>query len=162
MPLENWLIPGEVIRFSAIDRHSKVKVEITNNRLIFYKEGLASETLEAYMLNHIAGYRITITRKITYLIAGIITAIIGFTLTLSLLTGFKAIKAIIPLPDPIIALIIILPLLIGVTGITLIAVGLTQYGNLELIITGKGKIIKTLKLTKGEYIKLSKHVTAMT
>ena len=72
MPLEDWLLPNETIRFSAIDGHSKLKVNVTDKRLIFYKEGSASESLEAYMLDHIAGYRITVTRKISYLITGII------------------------------------------------------------------------------------------
>jgi len=61
-------------------------------------------------------------------------------------------------PDLIVALIIFTPFLIGVTGITLIPYGITQYGNLELIITGKGKITKTLKLSRHGYIQLSKQL----
>ena len=159
MPLENWLLPNETIQFSALDGRSKLKVNVTDKRLIFYKEGLASESLEAYMLDHIAGYRITITRKITYLIAGIILAIIGFTAIIYLFT-FRHIVfiALRPLPDLIAVLIIFTPLLIGVTGTTLIIYGLAEYGNLELTITGKGKIKKTLKLSRHEYIQLSKHL----
>ena len=159
MPLEDWLLSNETIRFSALDGHSKLKVNVTDKRLIFYKEGLASESLEAYMLNHIAGYRITITRKIPYLIAGIILAIIGFTAIIYLLIFKHAVfTALKPLPDLIAALIIFTPFLIGVTGITLIPYGITQYGNLELTITGKGKITKTPKLSTHEYIQLSKHL----
>ena len=159
MPLEDWLLPNETIRFSALDGHSKLKVNVTDKRLIFYKEGLASESLEAYMLDHISGYRITITRKIPYLIAGIILAIIGFTAVIYLFTFRHTVFiALRPLPELITALILATPFLIGVTGITLIVYGLTQYGNLELTITGKGKIIKPLNLSRYEYIQLSKHL----
>ena len=159
MPLEDWLLSNEIIRFSALDGHSKLKVNVTDKRLIFYKEGLASESLEVYMLDHIAGYRITITRKIPYLITGIILAIIGFTAIIYLFTFRHTVFiALRPLPELITALILATPFLIGVTGITLIAYGLTQYGNLELTITGKGKITKPLNLSRHEYIQLSKHL----
>jgi len=160
MPLEDWLLPNETIRFSALDGHSKLKVNVTDKRLIFYKEGLASESLEAYMLDHIAGYRITITRKITYLITGITLTVIGIMAIIYLLTFrhtvFAALK---PLPELITVLILATPFFIAVTGITLIPYGITQYGNLELAITGKGKITKTLKLSRHEYIQLSKHLS---
>ena len=160
MPLENWLLPNETIQFSALDGRSKLKVNVTDRRLIFYKEGLASESLEAYMLDHIAGYRITITRKIPYLIIGIILTVIGIVAIIYLLTFrhtvFIALK---PLPDLVAALIIFSPPLICLTGITLTLYGLAQYGNLELAITGKGKITKTLKLSRHEYIQLSKHLS---
>jgi len=160
MPLQDWLLPNETIQFSTIDGHSKLKVNVTNRRLIFYKEGLGSETLEAYILDHIAGYRITITRKIPYLITGIILAIIGFTATIYILTSIHVIyNALRPLPELMRALIIFTPFLIGVTGITLIPYGIIQYGDLELTITGKGKITKTLKLSRHEYIQLSKHLS---
>ena len=160
MPLEDWLLPNETIRFSALDGHSKLKVNVTDKRLIFYKEGLASESLEAYMLDHIAGYRITITRKITYLITGITLTVIGIVAIIYLLTFrhtvFAALK---PLPELITVLILATPFFIAVTGITLIPYGITQYGNLELAITGKGKITKTLKLSRHGYIQLSKHLS---
>jgi len=160
MPLEDWLLPNETIRFSALDGRSKLKVNVTDRRLIFYKEGLGSESLEAYILDHIAGYRITITCKIPYLITGIILTVIGIMAIIYLLTFrhtvFTALK---PLPDFIAALIIFIPFLIAVTGITLAYLGLAEYGNLELIITGKGKIAKTLKLSRRGYIQLSKHLS---
>ena len=160
MPLEDWLLPNETTRFSALDGRSKLRVNVTNRRLIFYKEGLGSESLEAYMLDHIAGYRITITRKIPYLITGIILTVIGimaiiyfFTFTHTVFTALR------PLPDFVAALIIFSPSLICLTGITLTLYGLAEYGNLELTITGKGKITKTLKLSRHEYIQLSKHLS---
>ena len=160
MPVEDWLLPNETIRFSTIDGYSKLKVNVTDRRLIFYKEGLGSESLEAYILDHIAGYRITITCKIPYLITGIILTVIGIMAIIYLLTFrhtvFTALK---PLPDFIAALIIFIPFLIAVTGITLAYLGLAEYGNLELIITGKGKIAKTLKLSRRGYIQLSKHLS---
>ena len=111
-------------------------------------------------MDHIAGYRITITRKIPYLITGIILAIIGFTATIYILTSIHVIyNALRPLPELMRALIIFTPFLIGVTGITLIPYGIIQYGDLELTITGKGKITKTLKLSRHEYIQLSKHLS---
>ena len=160
MPVEDWLLPNETTRFFIIDGYSKLKVRVTDRRLIFYKEGLGSESLEAYMLDHIAGYRITITRKIPYLIAGIILTVIGVMAIAYLLifrhTVFTALK---PSPDFIAALIIFTPFLIAVTGMTLAYLGLAEYGNLELIITGKGKITKTLKLSRRGYIQLSKHLS---
>ena len=162
MPLEDWLLPNETIRFSALDGHSKLKVNVTDKRLIFYKEGLASESLEAYMLDHIAGYRITITRKITYLITGITLTVIGIMAIIYLLTFrhtvFAALK---PLPELITVLILATPFFIAVTGITLTYLGLAQYGSLELTITGKGKIAKTLKLSRHEYIQLSKELSPL-
>ena len=162
MPLEDWLLPNETIRFSALDGRSKLRVNVTNRRLIFYKEGLGSESLEAYMLDHIAGYRITITRKIPYLTTGIILAIIGFMAIIYILPSIHAIyNALRPLPELMRALIIFTPFLIAVTGITLTYLGLAQYGSLELTITGKGKIAKTLKLSRHEYIQLSKELSPL-
>ena len=159
MPVEDWLLPNETIRFSAIDGRLKLKVNVTDRRLIFYKEGLASESLEAYMLDHIAGYRITITRKIPYLIVGIILTVIGIVAIIYLLTFRHTVFiALRPLPELITALILATPFLIGVTGITLIIYGLAQYGSLELAITGKGKITKPLNLSRHEYIQLSKQL----
>jgi len=95
-----------------------------------------------------------------YLIAGIILAIIGFTATIYILTSIHVIyNALRPLPELMRALIIFTSFLIGVTGITLIPYGIIQYGDLELVITGKGKITKTLKLSRHEYIQLSKHLS---
>jgi len=159
MPVEDWLLPNETIRFSAIDGRSKLKVNVTDRRLIFYKEGLTSESLEAYMLDHIAGCRITITRKIPYLITGIILTVIGTVAIIYLLTFRHTVFiALRPLPELITALILATPFLIGVTGITLIIYGLAQYGSLELAITGKGKITKPLNLSRHEYIQLSKQL----
>ena len=159
MPVEDWLLPNETIRFSAIDGRSKLKVNVTDRRLIFYKEGLASESLEAYMLDHIAGYRITITRKIPYLIVGIILTVIGIVAIIYLLTFRHTVFiALRPLPELITALILATPFLISVTGMTLIIYGLAQYGSLELAITGKGKITKPLNLSRHEYIQLSKQL----
>jgi len=159
MPVEDWLLPNETIRFSAIDGRLKLKVNVTDRRLIFYKEGLASESLEAYMLDHIAGYRITITRKIPYLIVGIILTVIGIVAIIYLLTFRHTVFiALRPLPELITALILATPFLISVTGMTLIIYGLAQYGSLELTITGKGKITKPLNLSRHEYIQLSKQL----
>jgi len=76
--LKDWLSHGERIIFSCFDSFSGVEIAVTNRRLIFYKDGLLSEKLEAYNLNQIAGYRIKAVKKTIYVIAGIILMIFGF------------------------------------------------------------------------------------
>jgi len=70
MALEDWLLEGEAIRFSAYDSYSKEEIAVTDRRLIFYHSSLTREEINAYNLSHIAGYKIIAVRRIELTILG--------------------------------------------------------------------------------------------
>lgn len=146
MPLRDWLLENETIRFSAYEAYSKAEIIVTNKRLIFYKKSLTSEILEAYQLDKIAGYKVTLRRRIDLIITGIILAIIGTIITHAILTDL----IILPISE-----LIFIPSFLIMIGISIIMAGFLSYPTLELTITSRKHITKPLKLPRNQIIKLT-------
>ncbi|MEM2170130.1 MAG: hypothetical protein QW186_10095, partial [Candidatus Bathyarchaeia archaeon] len=63
MALDDWLLEGEVVRFSAYDYYQKSEIVVTDRRLIFYRSGITREEIEVYNLSQIAGCKIMAVRN---------------------------------------------------------------------------------------------------
>ena len=146
MALEDWLLEGETIRFSAYDSYSKAEITVTDRRLIFYRSGLTGEEIDAYNLSHIAGYKIIAVRRIDLTILGAIIAVISSIILYQILTFTLKIKP---------AILVLIPFSTLFLGVALIAVGLLSQQILELTIAGR-KITKPLKLSERQLRELSK------
>jgi len=146
MALDDWLLENEDIRFSVYDSYSREEIAVTNRRLIFYRSGLARETLESYNLNHIAGYRIETVRRIALAVVGAIITLI------SVIILYQIFTFTIRVQPEILALIPFSTLMIG---IGLLAAGLLSQQILELTIAGR-KITKSLKLSRKQLTELAK------
>ena len=146
MALEDWLLEGETIRFSAYDSYSKAEITVTDRRLIFYRSSLTREEIDAYNLSHIAGYKIIAARRIELTILGAIIAIVSSIILYQILTFTLKIKP---------AILVLIPFSTLFLGVALIAVGLLSQQILELTIAGR-KITKPLKLSERQLRELSK------
>ena len=115
MALEDWLLEGEAIRFSAYDFPSKTEIVVTDRRLIFYRSSLVKEILEVYNLAQIAGCRIEAMRRITLVVTGVILMIIGIVFS------YAIYSEIIPIMPVIFGLILfITSSLIAMAGFTIL------------------------------------------
>jgi len=148
MALEDWLLEGEAIRFSAYDSYSKEEIAVTDRRLIFYHSSLTREEINAYNLSHIAGYKIIAVRRIELTILGAIIAVISLMILHQILTFTIEIK-----PE----ILVFIPFSTLLLGVALIVIGLLSQQILELTIAG-GKITKPLKLSEKQLKELSKAI----
>jgi len=152
MALEDWLLEGEAIRFSAYDFSSKTEIVVTDRRLIFYRSSLVKEILETYNLAQIAGCRIEAIRRIILAIIGAILMMIGIIFT------YVICSEIMPIMPVIFgAILAITSLSIAITGFTILLVGLLSQQTLELTIAGR-RITKPLKLSEKQLKELSKAI----
>lgn len=147
MALDDWLLEGEVVRFSAYDYYQKSEIVVTDRRLIFYRSGITREEIEVYNLSQIAGCKIMAVRNIGLAIAGAIIALIGGLI----LYGISTYSIKLPQGLEIIALI---PVSMMFIGIGLFIAGLLAYQILELTIAGK-TMRKILKLSRKQLIELA-------
>ena len=154
MSLEDWLLEGETIRFSAYDSYSKAEITVTDRRLIFYRSSLTREEIDAYNLSHIAGYKIIAVRRIELTILGVILLILGMVFSYAIYTEAISIK-----PVMLGAISLIASFSAVFVGFSLIIVGLLSQQSLELTIAGR-KIVKPLKLPRSQLTKLAKSLQA--
>jgi len=153
--LKDWLSHGERIIFSCFDSSSGVEVAVTDRRLIFYKDGLLSEKLEAYNLGQIAGYRIKAVKRAIYVIAGILLMI--FSLFMIVMVAEGVIKA----SREVGLILVIISGMIMIAGLVIAIAGAMAYHELE-IIAGGTKIGKSLRISKAELEELIKNLTHVT
>jgi hypothetical protein len=150
--LKDWLFHGERIIFSCFDSSSGVEIAVTDMRLIFYKDGLLSESLEAYNLGQIAGYRIKAAKKAIYIIAGILMMI--FSLFMIVMVAEGVIKA----SREAGLILVIISGMIMMIGLMIAILGAMVYHALE-IIAGGTIVKKSLRISKGELEELAKNLS---